>query len=139
MRTNSSKSKKDFWTIVFAFPVFCRIILYPIMNKKYLDYILDHKPLYGGIGIIMVICYHLLCIDESVPVYWLFYPGFIGVDLFMFFGGYSLCFSLEKHGLSEFYKRRLKRIAEMALFCLSYNMRRAINLKGVPALVAALR
>lgn len=83
------------------------------MNKKYLDYILEHKPLYGGIGILMVICYHLLCIDESVPVYWLFYPGFIGVDLFMFFGGYSLCFSLEKHGLSEFYKRRLKRIAPL--------------------------
>ena len=29
--------------------------------------------------------------------------------------------------------------AEMALFCLSYNLRRAINMKGVPALVAALR
>ena len=29
--------------------------------------------------------------------------------------------------------------AEMGLFCLSYNIRRAINLKGVPALVAALR
>jgi len=25
------------------------------------------------------------------------------------------------------------------LFCLSYNLRRAINMKGVPALVAALR
>lgn len=29
--------------------------------------------------------------------------------------------------------------AEMGLFCLSYNIRRAINLKSVPALVAALR
>jgi transposase len=28
--------------------------------------------------------------------------------------------------------------AETGLFCLSYNMRRAINLKGVPALLAAL-
>jgi transposase len=29
--------------------------------------------------------------------------------------------------------------AEMSLFCLSYNLRRAINLKGVPALLAAFR
>ena len=29
--------------------------------------------------------------------------------------------------------------AEMGLFCLSYNLRRAISLRGVPALVAALR
>ena len=29
--------------------------------------------------------------------------------------------------------------AEMSLFCLSYNLRRAINLVGVPALLAALR
>ena len=29
--------------------------------------------------------------------------------------------------------------AEMGLFCLSYNLRRAINLQGVPALIAALR
>ncbi len=29
--------------------------------------------------------------------------------------------------------------AEMGLFCLSYNIRRAINLKSVPALVATLR
>lgn len=28
---------------------------------------------------------------------------------------------------------------EMSLFCLSYNLRRAINLKGVPALIASLR
>lgn len=28
--------------------------------------------------------------------------------------------------------------AEMSLFCLSYNLRRAINLKGVPALIASL-
>lgn len=33
---------------------------------------------------------------------------------------------------------KLKVTAEMGLFCLSYNLRRAISLKGVPALIASL-
>ena len=51
-------------------------------------------------------------------------------------------FGTLKRSLGQYYfllKGFAKVTAEMALFCLSYNMRRAINLKGVPALVAALR
>ena len=51
-------------------------------------------------------------------------------------------FGTMKRTLEQYYfllKGKLKVEAEMALFCLSYNMRRAINMKGVPALVAALR
>ena len=51
-------------------------------------------------------------------------------------------FGTLKRSLGQYYfllKGFVKVTAEMALFCLSYNMRRAINMKGVPALVAALR
>ena len=34
---------------------------------------------------------------------------------------------------------KLKVMAEMGLFCLSYNLRRAISLKWVPALITSLR
>jgi transposase len=47
-----------------------------------------------------------------------------------------------KRSLGQYYfllKCFAKVTAEMALFCLSYNLRRAITMKGVPALVAALR
>jgi len=51
-------------------------------------------------------------------------------------------FGTIKRTLNQYYfllKGFVKVEAEMGLFCLSYNLRRAINLKGVPALLAALR
>ena len=51
-------------------------------------------------------------------------------------------FGTMKRALGQYYfllKGKLKVTAEMGLFCLSYNLRRAITLKGVPALVASLR
>ena len=55
---------------------------------------------------------------------------------------YFFPFGTLKRSLGQYYfllKGFAKVTAEMALFCLSYNLRRAINMKGVPALVAALR
>ena len=51
-------------------------------------------------------------------------------------------FGTLKRSLGQYYfllKGFVKVTAEMALFCLSYNLRRAINMKGVPALMTALR
>lgn len=51
-------------------------------------------------------------------------------------------FGTLKRSLGQYYfllKGFAKVTAEMAMFCLSYNMRRAINIKGVPALMAALK
>lgn len=50
-------------------------------------------------------------------------------------------FGTIKRALGQYYfllKGFAKVGAEMSLFCLSYNLRRAINLKGVPALMASL-
>lgn len=51
-------------------------------------------------------------------------------------------FGTIKRTLGQYYfllKGFAKVGVEMSLFCLSYNLRRAINLKGVPALIASLR
>ncbi len=51
-------------------------------------------------------------------------------------------FGTIKRALGQYYfllKGKAKVTAEMGLFCLSYNLRRAISLVGVPALVASLR
>ena len=51
-------------------------------------------------------------------------------------------FGTMKRTLGQYYfllKGFAKVSTEMGLFCLSYNLRRAISLRGVPALVAALR
>lgn len=51
-------------------------------------------------------------------------------------------FGTIKRALGQYYfllKGFAKVGAEMSLFCLSYNLRRAINLKGVPQLIASLR
>lgn len=50
-------------------------------------------------------------------------------------------FGTIKRALGQYYfllKGFAKVGAEMSLFCLSYNLRRAINIKGVPALIASL-
>lgn len=57
----------------------------------------------------------LLCHFNTVSVAWhecLKYltPGFIGVDFFIFFSGWSLCYSWEKNSVTCFFKRRLTRI-----------------------------
>lgn len=51
-------------------------------------------------------------------------------------------FGTIKRALGQYYfllKGKLKVTAEMGLFCLSYNLRRAITMRGVSSLVAALR
>ena len=62
----------------------------------------------SGIAILMVILTH-----TGISV---FYPGFMGVDIFFFLSGYFLCHSYKSHSITEFYKRRYKRIIPMFLF-----------------------
>lgn len=62
----------------------------------------------SGIAIIMVILTH-----TGINI---FYPGFMGVDIFFFLSGFYLCNSYKKHSLAEFYNRRFKRIIPMFLF-----------------------
>lgn len=66
------------------------------------NYIIANKQILSGLAILMVILTH-----TGINI---FYPGFMGVDVFMFMSGYFLCTSYLKYSLSTFYTRRYKRI-----------------------------
>lgn len=76
--------------------------------KRIIDTILSNKVLFSGIAIFIILLYHQPMSGVIKGIY--FYPGFSGVDIFLFFSGYGLCYSLNKNSLSEFYKRRFLRI-----------------------------
>lgn len=77
-----------------------------------------------GIGILMVVLYHY---NTGLWFQKFFYPGFLGVDIFLFISGYGLCRSFEKNETLIFYKRRIARILPMFFLlaiakCLIYEL-----------------
>ena len=81
----------------------------------FLDRLISHRQYFMGIAIILIILSHLLSACKEIHLLWLFYPGFVGVDIFLFLSGYGLCNSWEKNTAKEFYVRRLRRILPMFL------------------------
>ena len=61
-----------------------------------------------GIAMLMVLLYHL-------KGTW-FYPGFLGVDIFLFLSAYGLSRSYKTNTLGIFYKRRLNRVVPLYLW-----------------------
>ena len=88
-------------------------------SKDIFDNIVNNRSLFWGISILLILLYHQPDYSLIKGIY--FYPGFVGVDVFLFFSGYGLCFSINKHSLIDFYKRRLERILPlyllMAILC----------------------
>ena len=76
------------------------------------DSLTINREVLMGIGIIMVVFYHY---NTGLWFQNLFYPGFLGVDIFLFISGYGLCQSIKSNDLLTFYKRRLIRILPMFL------------------------
>lgn len=74
--------------------------------------VISNRDVFMGIAIVMVVLYHY---NTGLSFQKLFYPGFLGVDIFLFFSGYGLCRSYETHSLYDFYKRRFTRILPMFL------------------------
>lgn len=78
--------------------------------------LLKNKPFFLGLAMIVVVLYHFYNVSTAWHPYMkLLIPGFIGVDWFMFFSGYSLCYSWVKNSIGVFYSRRAKRIIPMYL------------------------
>lgn len=82
--------------------------------KDKIDIILSNKVLFSGIAIFIILLYHQPDCGVLKGLY--FYPGFSGVDIFLFFSGLGLCFSLHKYSVKEFYKRRFIRILPLYMF-----------------------
>lgn len=81
--------------------------------------IIKHRSPIFGFAIIMIILYHWMADAGSLQKFFLpFNKGYIGCDIFYFLSAFGLCFSLKKHKLSEFYKRRVLRIYPL-FFCLT--------------------
>lgn len=85
------------------------------MNKT-IDTLLKNKPFFLGLAMIAVVMFHFYSASVAWHSYMKFLiPGFIGVDWFMFFSGYSLCYSWKQNSTGVFYARRAKRIIPMYL------------------------
>ena len=80
--------------------------------QSLLKNIFTNRDLFMGIAIVMVVLYHY---NTGLWFQKMFYPGFLGVDIFLFFSGYGLCRSYETHRLQDFYIRRFTRILPMFL------------------------
>ena len=78
-------------------------------TKSFRQSINEDRFVYYGIAILLVVLYHIYC-RTKLGIVLPFAKGAIGVDIFMFFSGYGLCFSYEKNSLKEFYWRRFQRI-----------------------------
>ncbi len=91
------------------------------MNKN-IERIFSNKVILFGIAILMVMLYHQPPEGLISGIY--FYLGFAGVDIFLLFSGFGLCYSFNKYNLLLFYKRRLVRVFPMLLllgFFVSFN------------------
>lgn len=80
-----------------------------ITTKTFRQSINEDRFVYYGIAILLVVLYHLYC-RTGLGIVAPFSKGAIGVDIFLFFSGYGLCYSYEKNSLKEYYWRRFKRI-----------------------------
>ena len=80
--------------------------MYDIIKTK----ILNNRPFFTGIAIILVVLYHYYCAVSNVRLLSIFRRGYIGVDIFFFFSGLGLGYSYNKNSLTQFYKNRLWRI-----------------------------
>lgn len=75
-----------------------------------------------GVAIILVILYHFAYTHPCpfFKYFSIFNYGYIGVDIFLFFSAYGLCFSLNNNNsLKKFYMRRILRIVPLLFLYLS--------------------
>ena len=79
------------------------------------QHILANKLFFSGLAILGICLSHLIGVDRETSLWHIFYPGFVGVDIFLFYSGYGLCRSWEQNPPRTFYLRRLKRIYPLLL------------------------
>lgn len=68
-----------------------------------------------GVAMICIMLFHQGWITQPLGLFQLY--GCHGVDIFFFVSGFGVYFSLQKHTLWDFYKRRIKRLLPLCIFC----------------------
>ena len=81
----------------------------------FLERLITHRQYFMGIAMVLIMLSHLLSSCKEIRLLWAFYPGFVGVDIFLFLSGYGLCNSWKKNSAKVFYARRFSRILPMFL------------------------
>lgn len=83
---------------------------------SHFESILENRRLFMGIAIVMVVLYHSMGTYDNRVIRMMFYPGFLGVDIFLLLSGYGLCNSYNQNSLHTFYKHRITRLVPLFLF-----------------------
>ncbi len=80
------------------------------MLNSLINTLKESKTIISGIAILLIVLCNLEVVCKDYAILKIFTPGFIGVDFFMFYSGYSLGYSFHNRGLCDFYIQRIKRI-----------------------------
>lgn len=83
---------------------------YAMKSESVYQQMLMNKFFFSGLAILGICLSHLIGVDRETPYWQIFYPGFVGVDIFLFYSGYGLCRSWEQNRPRVFYIRRMKRV-----------------------------
>ncbi len=75
-----------------------------------------HRTYLMGIAMVSVMLFHEGWINWT-PFVAFRICGHLGVDIFLFLSGFGLVYSLRKHTVTDFYKRRICRILPLCVFC----------------------
>lgn len=62
-----------------------------MIASKIFHNIISNKLFFSGVAIVGILLSHLFGVDQEHPVWAIFYLGFVGVDIFLFYSGYGLC------------------------------------------------
>lgn len=86
-----------------------------MQQAKIVSNIISERSFFMGIAILLIVLYHTPsgCVPSIVKK--MFYPGFVGVDFFLFYSAYGLSFSIGKWTVKAFYMRRFSRILPLFL------------------------
>lgn len=74
-----------------------------------------HRTYIMGLAMICIMLFHQGWVTQPMGFFQLY--GCHGVDLFFFVSGFGVYYSLQKHHLWDFYKRRIKRLLPLCILC----------------------
>ena len=100
------KSLMLFTSVLFA--IWCGLYIYSGKENKITTFLdMEHTNILKGYAIFFVLVGH---VGQYAGVNGIEYPAGVGVSLFLILSGYGITLSVEKHGLSRYWKKRILRV-----------------------------
>lgn len=98
---------------------------------RFKDILLSQRFFFMGIGMLLILCFHVFTYYGIQPLKTLFSRGFYGVDIFLFFSALGCSFSYTKNEISVFYKNRAKRILPLLMVLIIFRILWQYLFKGM--------